>query len=98
MGLLDIFGRKGISVDEAKEQGARIVDVRSPGEYAGGHVKGSENMPLQELDKHMAKIEGWKKPVITVCASGMRSAKAASIIRRAGVEVVNGGAWQNLNN
>jgi rhodanese-related sulfurtransferase len=97
MGLLDLFSRKGISVAEAVEQGAKIVDVRSPGEFAGGHVKGSVNMPLPELDKHLSKIEGWKKPVITVCASGMRSARAASIIKRAGVEAVNGGAWQNLN-
>ncbi len=97
MGLLDFFKRSGISVDEAIEKGAKVVDVRTKGEFKGGHGKGAVNIPLQELNSNIDKIKKWNKPVITVCASGMRSMKAASVIRRAGVEAVNGGPWTNLN-
>ena len=42
------FGPK-VDFAELVKQGAVIVDVRTPGEYAGGHIKGSMNIPLQSL-------------------------------------------------
>lgn len=80
------------------KQGAVILDVRSPGEYKQGHIKGSINAPLNELSKHLSKI---KKdiPIITCCASGMRSASAKSILKSNGFEqVYNGGGWSSLQN
>jgi rhodanese-related sulfurtransferase len=74
---------------------AFILDVRSPGEYASGHVAGSVNIPLQSLSGQLAKVPKDKK-IVTCCASGMRSASAASILRSAGYDAVNGGSWANL--
>lgn len=76
--------------------GATIVDVRTRGEYQSGHIKGSINIPLQELPSNLSRINK-SKPVITCCASGMRSSSAKSILRQNGYsEVHNGGSWSSL--
>jgi rhodanese-related sulfurtransferase len=76
--------------------GAIILDVRTPGEYASGHIKGSINMPLNTLPMQMAKLKK-DKPVITCCASGMRSGSARSTLLANGFqEVYNAGSWFNL--
>jgi rhodanese-related sulfurtransferase len=78
--------------------GAQIIDVRTPQEFKGGHIKGSVNIPLQNLNSQLSKIKK-DKPVITCCASGMRSASAKSILKSNGFqEVHNGGGWMSLNN
>jgi rhodanese-related sulfurtransferase len=78
-------------------QGATIIDVRSKAEYASGHIKGSINIPLDTLQNNLAKISK-NKPVITCCASGMRSASAKGILQNNGFEVYNGGGWSSLKN
>jgi len=79
------------------KNGAQIIDVRTPGEYASGHIKGSINIPLQNLTAGLNKIKK-DKPVITCCASGMRSASAKGILKSNGyTEVYNGGGWTSLN-
>jgi rhodanese-related sulfurtransferase len=81
------------------KQGAIIVDVRSKNEYAGGHIKGSVNIPLDTLSRNLLKFKDKNKPVITCCASGMRSASAKNIFKANGyTEVFNGGAWSSLQN
>jgi phage shock protein E len=78
--------------------GAQIIDVRTKGEYQGGHIRGSVNIPLNTLQQSLSKIRK-DKPVITCCASGMRSASAKSILKASGfTEVHNGGGWTSLNN
>ena len=77
-------------------KGATILDVRSPGEYAGGHIKGSVNIPLNELGARSGKLNK-NAPIITCCASGMRSQSAKSMLESSGFkEVYNGGSWVNL--
>lgn len=96
--LKNIFGM-GPKVDynELIANGAIILDVRSKGEFAGGHVPGSINIPVDELNKHLKKIKDKKKPIITCCASGMRSASAKVMLGAAGFEhVYNAGSWHNL--
>lgn len=97
--LKKLFG-SAPSVDYAQlvKDGAQIIDVRTPQEYAGGHVKGSVNIPLNELQANLKKIKK-DKPVITCCASGMRSSSARGILKSNGyTEVHNGGGWMGLNN
>lgn len=77
--------------------GAIIIDVRTKGEYSSGHIKGSVNIPLNELGNHLSKIKAGK-PVITCCASGMRSGAAAKLLKSKGFECYNGGSWISLNN
>lgn len=95
-----IFGI-GPKVDYAElvKKGAIILDVRSSGEYSGGHVKGSINIPLDQLSKNLSKLKDKNKPIITVCASGMRSASAKSILKSNGyTQVYNAGGWGSLQN
>ena len=97
--LKKIFGL-GPKVDYAElvSKGAVIVDVRSSGEYQGGHIKGSLNIPLQTLQGNLSKLKK-DKTIITCCASGMRSASAKSILKSKGfLTVYNGGGWMSLEN
>ena len=97
MGFLsNIFGGEPkVDLKEMVKQGAMIVDVRTPAEYHGGHIKGSVNIPLQVLDKNIVKLKK-DKPVITCCASGMRSGSAKSMLKAKGFDVHNGGGWNSL--
>ncbi len=88
-----------VNYAELMKKGAIIVDVRSKSEYAGGHVKGSINIPLDSLSNNLNKLKDKSKPVITCCASGMRSASAKGILKSNGyTEVHNGGGWMSLRN
>ncbi|MHB1279310.1 MAG: rhodanese-like domain-containing protein [Bacteroidia bacterium] len=87
----------GVDYKELRKQGAVIVDVRSKGEYQGGHIKGSINIPVDSLAKNLDKLKDKSKPVITCCASGMRSGTAKSILKSKGyTSVHNGGSWMSL--
>ncbi len=81
---------------ELFDNGATIVDVRTKSEYHSGNIKGSLNIPLDMLPNSLSKINK-DKPVITCCASGMRSASAKRILKNNGyTEVHNGGGWTSL--
>ena len=89
----------GPKVDYAEmaKQGAIILDVRSKGEYAGGHIKGSINISVDQLTSNLSKLKDKNKTIITCCASGMRSASAKSILKSNGfTDVHNGGGWYGL--
>lgn len=77
--------------------GGIIVDVRSRGEFAGGHVKGSLNVPLDQLGDQLKKLKDKEQAIITCCASGMRSSSAKSFLKAQGYNNVhNGGSWMSL--
>lgn len=85
-----------VDLAEVLSRGATIIDVRTPGEYAGGHLKNSINIPLNNLIANSSKLKK-DKPIITCCASGMRSGSAKSMLLSHGfTEVHNGGSWYNL--
>jgi rhodanese-related sulfurtransferase len=91
------FGPK-VDYAELVKQGAVILDVRSKGEFQGGHIKGSINISVDSLNSNLNKLKK-DKPIITCCASGMRSANAKSILKSNGfTEVYNGGGWSTLQN
>ena len=84
------------SLQDLIKSGAQIVDVRTPAEYASGHLKSSINIPLNELPHKLSALKK-DKAIITCCASGMRSLSALNILKSAGFkEVRNGGSWKNL--
>ena len=96
MGLFSTLFGKSADFAQLVKDGAIILDVRTPGEYAGGHIKGSKNIPLQSLQQNVSKIPK-DKVIITCCASGMRSGSAKSILLSSGFkEVHNGGGWMSL--
>ncbi len=79
------------------KEGAFLVDVRTPGEFSGGHVKGSVNIPLDKVVAELSRFKN-KKHIIVFCRSGNRSSQAKSILNQNGfTNVVNGGTWSNVN-
>ncbi|SER04548.1 Rhodanese-related sulfurtransferase [Hyunsoonleella jejuensis] len=98
MGLLDfLFGNKDNTIKDFKTRDAIIIDVRTIKEFKQGAISGSKNIPLQTIKSKIEDIKKYNKPVITCCASGMRSGSAASILKNNGIEAINGGGWMSLN-
>ncbi|KAA9040577.1 rhodanese-like domain-containing protein [Ginsengibacter hankyongi] len=78
-------------------EGAFLVDVRTPGEFAEGHVKGSVNIPLNTVASQLAKFKN-KKNIVVFCRSGGRSSQAKSILEQNGfTNVINGGTWNQVS-
>lgn len=96
MGIFDLFG-KGTDLKEAIEKGGQVVDVRSAGEFAGGNVKGSLNIPLNTVESKVEEFKKLKEPVILCCASGNRSGQATRFLKAQGINCINGGGWTSVN-
>lgn len=78
-------------------EGAIILDVRTPAEFEDGHIKDAINIPLHSLDKKRLDHAKKDKPIITCCASGIRSAAAKNTLKAWGFsQVYNGGSWRSL--
>lgn len=97
--IKNIFGLEKTDYVELKNRGALILDVRSKSEYAAGHIRGSVNISVDQLANNLNKLKDKNKPIITCCASGLRSASAKNILKSYGyTEVYNGGPWDSLQN
>ena len=99
MGFLSaLFGNNSNSdLKSLIDQGAFLVDVRTPGEYSEGHVKGSVNIPLDSISSKISQFKG-KDSIVVFCRSGNRSGQAKAILEANGIKnVVNGGTWQHVN-
>jgi phage shock protein E len=96
--IKNLFGIEKTDYAQLVAGGAIILDVRSGGEYAGGHIDGSINIPVNKLEANLQKLKAKDKAIITCCASGGRSASAKRILEDNGYTAVyNGGAWSSLN-
>jgi phage shock protein E len=91
-----LFG-PGADFKALVQQGALIIDVRTPGEFGGGHIKGSQNIPVDKITAQVEKLKKTGKPIITCCRSGARSGMAAGILKQNGIQAYNGGPWNVLN-
>ncbi len=91
-----LFNRKTSDFALLVKEGAIVVDVRTPGEFNSGHIKGSRNIPLDIIKNKITELKKLQKPVITVCRSGARSGMAKSILTASGLVAYNGGAWSEL--
>ena len=79
--------------------GKLIIDVRSPQEYATGHIRGAINVPYDRIAQQIGTLDGLEKttPILLYCLSGARSAVACSILAQLGFsDVVNGGSLSAL--
>ncbi len=74
-----------------------IIDVRTPGEFMGGHVAGSINIPLQEIPDRVEEIKTLSQPIVLYCASGNRSGQATYFLKQHGIDCSNGGSWLEVN-
>jgi rhodanese-related sulfurtransferase len=98
MSFFGLFGggNEGAAIEEYLKEGAVVIDVRTTEEYAGGHVKGSKNIVLNSIPGKVAEIKKMNKKVIAVCRSGARSGQATSFLKQQGIDVINGGPWENV--
>lgn len=71
------------------QAGARLVDVRTPGEFAAGHIPGALNIPVQQLDARMSELQPKDAAVVVYCRSGQRSGNAARMLKGAGFVAVH---------
>lgn len=95
--LKKLFGPKA-DFKALVQNGAIILDVRTPEEYKSGHIEGSLNIPVQIIQGKIADLKKKGRPIIAVCRSGARSGVATGMLKNAGIEAYNGGAWNALNN
>ena len=100
--FLPTKGVNNISTTELKaklnDKNKQFVDVRTPGEFKGNHIRGFKNIPLHQLSQKADKELSKEKEVIVICQSGMRSGQASKVLKKLGfskVTNVKGGmsAW-----
>jgi rhodanese-related sulfurtransferase len=103
--LHGLFAKPYLQIDAAEAKGrldddAILLDVREPHEWAAGHAQGARHIPLGQLGQRQRELRAGR-PIITVCRSGGRSARAASLLAGQGREVANlrGGmrAWAAID-
>ena len=86
--VLPTKGVRHISTIELKEElmnkNKQFIDVRTPGEFKGNHIKGFKNIPLQQLSQKADQELSKEKEVIVICQSGMRSQKASKMLKKMG--------------
>lgn len=94
--LLRLLFGPGTDYKSLVEEGAVIVDVRTPEEFKTGHIRDSVNIPVNKIAGQAGKLKKQGKVVITCCHSGARSAMARSVLDRHGIRCYNGGSWNGL--
>ena len=85
MGLLDFFKRLNINegIQQYKETtGAVLLDVRSPEEYAGGHIPDSINLPVEQIINAGQVLHDKDAVIFSYCLRGSRSAHAVKALRQ----------------
>ncbi len=90
MSITDTHHRKLV------EQGALLLDVRTPSEFAEGHLARATNIPVQQLPARLHEVGARSRPVVVYCRSGGRSSQAAAMLSAAGYQVKDIGpmtAW-----
>ena len=86
-------GATAVGIDSGKaiqlinREKANVVDVSDAAEFAAGHIVGSKNLPLADLEAKLAgAVKNKGLPLVLVCQSGARSAKAVNIAKKLGYE------------
>lgn len=94
LAMQQLQASQGVDVKTAQSmvsQGALLLDVREPSEYAAVHAVNARLMPLGQVGMRLKELEAYKdKPIAVICRSGNRSSKAVAILQEAGfTQVVN---------
>lgn len=81
-----------VTGDEARrliDEGALLVDVRSPKEFAQGHLPGAVNVPIDGFEERVDELLAERRPLVLYCAAGVRCNKAARMLEAAGSRQVH---------
>jgi rhodanese-related sulfurtransferase len=78
----------GETARQLVEDGAVLLDVRTPGEYQSGHIDGAVNIPIQAFGQRKDELKELGEPLVVYCRSGNRSAHATNALEDMGVEKV----------
>ncbi|MFC4267400.1 rhodanese-like domain-containing protein [Polaribacter marinivivus] len=99
MGLFGLFSQKDTTneIKEYLDKDAIILDVRTQMEWDEGHSEPAKHIVLNLIPLKIDEIKSWNKPIIAVCKSGGRSGQATQFLKQNGVDVINGGPWQNVD-
>jgi rhodanese-related sulfurtransferase len=91
-------GHTGKEVSGMVENGALVVDVRTAGEFSGGHIEGAINIPYDRVAQKLPAVEAdQSRPIVVYCLSGSRSSAAKRSLEQAGyTNVVNGGSYHSM--
>ena len=92
MGFFDFLKQPDINkgvMEYRNTDGAVLLDVRTPQEYREGHIPGSKNVPLQQLDKISSVADNKDVPMFVYCHSGARSRQATAMLQHMGYANVN---------
>jgi rhodanese-related sulfurtransferase len=82
-GVVDVQTARGLAAG-----GIKVVDVRTPAEFAAGHVPGAVNIPFDEMERRHAEVGPPTTPVLIYCRTGRRSGIAAQVLRARGFDRV----------
>lgn len=98
MGLFGMFSQKDTAnkIQEYLNNGAIVLDVRTLAEWNEGHIESSKHIVLNTIPENLNEIKSFEKPIIAVCKSGGRSQSATDFLSQNGLDVINGGPWQNV--
>ena len=108
LGAQQVYAATDVDIDVKQAQtmniqGALLLDVREPDEYSEVHASNATLIPLGQLATRLDEIASYKdKPIVVMCRSGKRSAKAVHLLQQAGythVSNVTGGivAWEKAD-
>jgi len=88
-----LSANNGVDAKQAQamtQQGALLLDVRQPEEFSAIHTPNAQLIPLGDLPARMQEISAYKdKPIVVICRSGRRSAKAVELLKEAGYSKVS---------
>ncbi|WP_144212095.1 rhodanese-like domain-containing protein [Shewanella donghaensis] len=79
------------------DQGAQVIDVRNPDEFASGHLPSAINVPLTEIAQWLSNLTDKQQQFVVYCGAGIRAQKGCDVLNNEGFMcVVNGGALKDL--
>ena len=85
-----------VTMRRAVAEGGLLLDVRSEGEFTAGHLDGARNVPIDTLQERLEELGDPERPIVVYCASGVRSRRAAQLLRAHEFqEVYDLGPWRN---
>ncbi len=84
-------------IQEYLEKGAVVLDVRTETEWNEAHGKRAKHIVLDSIPENVEEIKSWNKPIIAVCRSGARSGKATKFLQGHGIDIINGGSWDTVD-